>query len=107
MFSANSMLARLASRFARQGAAYALVTVGYAGVLTFGSLFLRAQGAATPSLLLRAFVGGVIGVRVVLGGLPARLGPGQTATLCAATSARMRSAFSAILTPPSSSACAS
>jgi MFS family permease len=82
-----STLARLASRFARQGVAYALVTVGYAAVLTFGALFLRAHGAATPSLLLRAFVAGVIGVRVVVGGLPARLGPGRTAALCAAAQA--------------------
>lgn len=82
-----STLARLASRFARQGAAYALVTVGYAGVLTFGVLFLQANGAASPSLLLRAFVAGVIAVRVVVGGLPARLGPARTATLCAAAQA--------------------
>jgi predicted MFS family arabinose efflux permease len=79
-----STLTHLARRFARQGAAYALVTVGYAGVLTFGVLFLQAHAAPTPSLLLRAFVAGVIGVRVVVGGLPARLGPGRTAALCAA-----------------------
>ncbi len=84
---AATSLARLAIRFARQGAAYALVTVGYAGVLTFGSLFLQAQGAATPSLLLRAFVAGVIGVRLVVGGLPARLGPARTAALCASAQA--------------------
>ena len=83
----SSTLLHLAGRFLRQGAAYALVTVGYAAVLTFGALFLRSAGAATPGLLLRAFVGGVIGVRVLVGGLPARLGPGRTATLCAATQA--------------------
>jgi MFS family permease len=82
-----STLAHLARRFARQGAAYALVSVGYAGVLTFGVLFLQARGAATPSLLLRAFVAGVIGVRVVVGGLPARLGPARTAALCATAQA--------------------
>jgi MFS family permease len=82
-----STLAHLASRFARQGAAYALVTVGYAGVLTFGVLFLRVHGAASPSLLLRVFVAGVIGVRLVVGGLPARLGPARTAALCAVAQA--------------------
>jgi predicted MFS family arabinose efflux permease len=83
----SSTLVRLAGRFVRQGAAYALVTVGYGAVLTFGALLLRSAGAATPGLLLRAFVGGVIGVRVLVGGLPARLGPGRTAAVCAAAQA--------------------
>jgi MFS family permease len=78
---AASTLARLAGKFARQGAAYALTTVGYAGVLTFGVLFLQLHGTM-PSLLLDAFVTGVIGVRVAIGGLPARLGPARTAAIC-------------------------
>jgi MFS family permease len=84
----RASLAGLGWSLARQGAAYALVTVGYAGVLTFGSLLLQSSGAsATPSLLLRAFVVGVIGVRVLLGGLPARLGPSRTAASCAVAQA--------------------
>lgn len=80
----SSTLLSLAARFLRQGAAYALVTVGYGAVVTFGVLFLRATGVGSPGLLLQAFVGGVIGVRVLVGGLPARLGPARTAAFCAA-----------------------
>jgi MFS family permease len=78
-----SML-RLGRALGRQGAAYVLVTVGYAGVLTFGVLLLQSSGAAAaPSLLLRAFVGGVIAGRVLFADLPGRLGPARTAGLCA------------------------
>jgi MFS family permease len=80
----RASMARLVRALARQGAAYALVTVGYAGVLTFGALLLQSSGTpATPSLLLRAFVGGVIAGRVLFADLPARLGPARTASLCA------------------------
>jgi MFS family permease len=84
---AHASIAGLAWTFGRQGAAYALVTVGYAAVLTFGALLLRTSGAAAPSLLLHAFVAGVIGVRLVAGNLPARLGPARTAALCAGAQA--------------------
>jgi MFS family permease len=77
----------LARRFARQGVAYALVTVGYAAVLTFGALLVRASGSATPSLLLWAFVAGIISVRLVAGTLPDRLGPRRVAALCATAQA--------------------
>ncbi len=84
---AHASITGLAGTFGRQGAAYALVTVGYAAVLTFGALLLRASGGAAPSLLLHAFVAGVIGVRIVAGNLPARLGPARTAALCAGAQA--------------------
>jgi MFS family permease len=79
----HARFGRLAWTFARQGSAYALVTVGYAAVLTFGALLMRASGSASPGLLLRAFVGGVISVRLVAGTLPNRLGPRRAAALCA------------------------
>jgi MFS family permease len=79
-------LAGVASVLARPGAAYALATVGYAAVLTFGSLLMQENGQA-PAFLLRAFVAGIIGLRVAGANLPARLGPNRTAALCAAMQA--------------------
>jgi MFS family permease len=79
-------LRRLAGILARPGAAYALVTVGYAAVITFGSLLMQQNGAA-PAFLLDAFVGGIIAFRLVAAHLPARLGPTRTVALCASTQA--------------------
>jgi len=83
---ARLSIAHLAVALARPGAAYALVTVGYAAVITFGPLFMRASGAA-PAFLLHSFIGGVVAVRIVAAHLPARLGPTRTACLCATAQA--------------------
>jgi MFS family permease len=77
---------RLAGILVRPGGAYALVTVGYAAVITFGSLLMRESGSA-PALLLDAFIGGIIAFRLVAAPLPARLGPTRTVALCATTQA--------------------
>jgi MFS family permease len=84
--SPRTPLNRLAAVLARPGAAYALVTVGYAAVITFGSLLMQQSGSA-PAFLLDAFIGGVIAFRLVAAHLPARLGPTRTVALCASTQA--------------------
>ncbi len=77
---------RVAGLLLRPGAAYALVTIGYAAVITFGSLLMQQSGSA-PALLLDAFVGGIIAFRLVAAHLPARLGPTRTVAVCATTQA--------------------
>lgn len=84
--SPRAPLHRVAGILLRPGAAYALVTVGYAAVITFGSLLMQQRGA-TPALLLDAFIGGIIAFRLVAAHLPARLGPTRTVAVCATTQA--------------------
>jgi MFS family permease len=65
-----------------QGAALALASAGFGTIAAFLALRYRAAGWSDPGIALAAFGCAYIGVRVVFGGLPDRIGGRQVAVLC-------------------------
>jgi len=61
------------------GIALGLVNVGYATVVSFAGLMVAAQGDDRGALVFPAFAIAVVGSRLILGGLPDRLGALRTA----------------------------
>ena len=64
------------------GAALALASAGFGTIAAFLALRYRAAGWTDPGIALAAFGCAYIGVRLVLGGLPDRLGGRRVAMLC-------------------------
>lgn len=65
-----------------QGAALALASAGFGTIAAFLALRYQAAGWTDPGIALAAFGCAYIGVRLVLGGLPDRVGGRQVAVLC-------------------------
>lgn len=65
-----------------QGAALALASAGFGTIAAFLALRYQAAGWTDPGIALAAFGCAYIGVRLVLGGLPDRIGGRQVAVLC-------------------------
>src|SRR5204863_4853275 len=63
----------------RPGAALALASVGYATVAAFVVLHLESRGVGHGATVFAAFAAMVVLARLVLGGLPDRLGPARVA----------------------------
>ena len=66
----------------RQGAALALASSGFGTIAAFLALRYQAAGWHDPGLALLAFGGAYIGVRLMLSGLPDRIGGRRVAMVC-------------------------